>query len=78
MHRKRQINVNKRIRYFEPFPQQLDAAETIDDPFVIGKQSRVRLKILFVRNSSASRSVLELVNNREWQSGDVSEFTRKR
>jgi hypothetical protein len=38
----------------------------------------MRLKILFVWDASASRSVLELVNNSERQSGDDSEFTGKR
>ena len=78
MHCKRQVNVNERIRRFKPSPEQLDATKTIDDPLVIGEQFRVRLKILFVRDSNATRSVLELINNRERQSSDGSEFPGKR
>lgn len=70
--------MNERIRCFEPFPQQLDAAKAIDDPFVISQQCRVRLNILFVRDSCASHSILELINNRERQPRDGSKFAGKR
>jgi len=78
VHCKRKVDVDERVRCFKPFPQQFDAAKAIDDPFVTGEQCRVRPKILFVRDFGASRSVLELVNNRERQSSDGSEFTGKR
>jgi hypothetical protein len=65
VHRERQVNVDERIRRFQPFPHQLEPAKTIDDPLVLGEQRCVRLKIFFVRDLDTSGSVLEFVNNRE-------------
>ncbi len=78
MYREGQINVNERIRRFKSLPQNFKAAKTVDDPFVIGKQRRVRSQVLDARDFNTSRSVLEFVKHRERQSGDCSKFTGKR
>jgi hypothetical protein len=70
--------MNECIRCVKPFPQQVDATETINDPFVTSEQLRVGLMIFVVRDFDTSRSVLKLVNNRKRHSGDGSELPGKR
>jgi hypothetical protein len=65
VHSERKVNMNERVGCFEPLPHQLDATETVDDPFVSGKHPRMRLKVFLVRDLNASGSELKLINHYE-------------
>jgi len=70
--------MNQRIRCVKPFPNRLDAAKTVDDPFVAFHQCRMRLKIFFVRDVATVRPGCHFIDYVKRQSGYCRQLTGKR
>ena len=57
----RQIDVDQRVGFREPLPGRSNTAKAVDDPLVLAQQVRMRLQVLFVRNSRRRRPELDHV-----------------
>src|SRR4029077_11577523 len=67
----RQINVDQRVSFSEPLPGRSNTAEAVNDPLVLAQQVRMRLQVLFVRNSAAAGPDMDQVQRVQRQSRQI-------
>ncbi len=77
MHRQWQVNMDQRIRRFQPIPHGFSAI-TVDDPLIAGYQRGMRLQIFLLRDRNTAWPELEHIDHVQRQSRDRRQFMSQR